>query len=387
MLRLVCIPDASEYDIKNCHLQEAPQIARRPRPELRHPIVALPAVQSANACREEFLAAICGDRDEAKKEVSAAFNAKSARDVPGPLNEIRQEGRFCRWLASSINPELYEKLKLAGKKWPEASCWSHTAGGVEDWMLQAMHAYVTRGATEVGIRHLSLEFDGIRVDDRIAAAEGGHAALCANLSKAIQDATGYAVEVARKESWFFLGRLKSVANCVRVEAPGTRTLLREGYCIPLAVAILQPDKRESFGAAAQESGAPSNFWSYRQAAAVFGVPLSPRVADALRPKSGDLPFLLHCHGDKSGRSPQCVPARVRGGELILWDTDDQGINQYRIDGGLGVFKQIFSECVDRKFCATFLFGGSSPASNPAGFALDAFSNLRAGNSSAALVLG
>ena len=380
ILRLICVPDSSEYDIKNCQMQLAPQIARRLSPELRHPVVALPAVQSANARREEFLSAISHDRDEAKKEVFAALNGKCALDRKGPLNDIRQEGRFCRWLATSINPELYEKLKVAEKRWPEASCWSHTIGGVEDWALQAMHAYVTRSANEVGLRHLSLEFDGIRVDDRVAAAEGGHAALCLNLSKAIQDLTGYTVEVARKESWFLLDRLKSVATCSHAEAPGACPLLLEGYCIPLAVAILQPKRRGSMEALAREACAPPNFWSYRQASAVFGFPLSPRAADSLGPNDEELHFLLHCHGDQGGRAPHCVPVMIEGDRLVLWDTGDHGISQYQIEGGLRIFREIFTGSVDKKFCAVFALADSAPPVRSAGVVLDAHLDLRAGKS-------
>ena len=75
-----------------------------------------------------------------------------------------------RWVACNALPDVHETLLRADERecrWPEASLASHLWQGVEDHVLSSMRQF----AAARHCSHLSLHFDGIRID-RAAALDG-----------------------------------------------------------------------------------------------------------------------------------------------------------------------------------------------------------------------
>ena len=85
--------------------------------------------------------------------------------------------------------------KTDEKRWPEASCASYMWIGVEDMIVQAMANCVSAKP----YAHLSLHFDGGRVDKACCQAESGADGtplpICKALEAHILDEIGYKVEV------------------------------------------------------------------------------------------------------------------------------------------------------------------------------------------------
>ena len=76
------------------------------------------------------------------------------------LNDVIRVGRFLRWLACSCLPETYEQIATQTTKWAEASTFALWWQRAEDYILRAWEAAVL----QFPVRHLSLHFDGLRVD-------------------------------------------------------------------------------------------------------------------------------------------------------------------------------------------------------------------------------
>ena len=77
------------------------------------------------------------------------------------------------------------------KRWPEATSLAHLLGAAEDFILEAWSEFVLKKEPA----HLSLEFDGIRVDSPCVARFENFKQECED---AIYASTGYKVHVVRK---------------------------------------------------------------------------------------------------------------------------------------------------------------------------------------------
>ena len=82
--------------------------------------------------------------------------------------------RFLRWWACSVAPDVYSGCKqmegARAKQWPEASTLAYLWQGVEDRIVEVM----TEAVLSTPTQHLSLHFDGVRVDStRVRAHSDG----------------------------------------------------------------------------------------------------------------------------------------------------------------------------------------------------------------------
>lgn len=93
----------------------------------------------------------------------------SPRRVQPPYRiEVAATARFLRWLACSLLPDVYAAVASSGDdKWAEASTLAYLWQGVEDEALCSWAVWVRSKEAH----HVSLHFDGVRVDHRRVAAE------------------------------------------------------------------------------------------------------------------------------------------------------------------------------------------------------------------------
>ena len=104
---------------------------------------------------------------------------------------------MARWVAVSLNPDLYEQyLHDSEKTFPEATTWHYTWTPVEDHLLDVW----TRMILQETVQHLSLHFDGVMVDpDRVRDDQQ----FIVESEDAIFMDTGYKVKIALKQNFFF----------------------------------------------------------------------------------------------------------------------------------------------------------------------------------------
>ena len=131
--------------------------------------------------------------------------------------------------------EVMREQPQRDKMWPEASCASTFYFAVEDHIATAMIKAVLATKTQ----HLSLHYDGIRVDKARIEHEGGDANhMCRMLEDAIKKDTGYEVKLCVKQHMTFLQQLEvseNVAKSVVIESADD-LLLKHGNCIPRGIA-------------------------------------------------------------------------------------------------------------------------------------------------------
>ncbi|CAK0885113.1 unnamed protein product [Prorocentrum cordatum] len=126
--------------------------------------------------------------------------------------------RFLRWLAVGLCPEQFKLLESAQHKWLEASLASYMWQGVEDHCLEQWVDFVM----EEKVSHVSLHFDGLRVDKGRAL-----------LSQAGGDAQATAVSDAEKRS----GGLGGLVAAVLGAASALVSDMCESDVAPLCVGI------------------------------------------------------------------------------------------------------------------------------------------------------
>ncbi len=167
--------------------------------------------------------------------------------------------------------------------------------------------------------HLSLHFDGVRVNASIAHNIGD---LCSNCSDYIFDRTGFRVKICEKKHFGLLELVKLHAESGVVADVAHDHLLSSGNCIPAALSrIVDPsdDIRRSFDDQSSQSNvqaANRGCRTYCSEAAAWHAHLMPAIG--LRIKN-DGAYLVHseCSG-----APHCVAVKVNAGVVSVYDGKD-----------------------------------------------------------------
>ena len=171
-----------------------------------------------------------------KEEFNKALNGGShPADAPcvqrGLLAELRSEGRALRWVATSVLPELHDTMVAdSGRKWPEATVFHHMWTMVEDACVEAWIEF----ARKLSPSHLSLHFDGIRID---SASVPDRDAFAKESARHIQRSIGVEVVIVEKVHRTFLELLRP-ADASLVPTHGTAL---EANCLPVALPHLRGD--------------------------------------------------------------------------------------------------------------------------------------------------
>ncbi|CAK0802818.1 unnamed protein product [Prorocentrum cordatum] len=201
--------------------------------------------------------------------------------------------RFLRWLAVGLCPEQFKLLESAQHKWLEASLASYMWQGVEDHCLEQWVDFVM----EEKVSHVSLHFDGLRVDKGRAL-----------LSQAGGDAQATAVSDAEKVKSF----CKKSEERILVSLPAMGIFAQmaalagnwSDMSTKAAAAATPPS------AAAASAASSPLFWapprrSYRTCARAANVKLLP--VEVPQESCPGL-FLVHCEPDVA---PLCVGIDVK----------------------------------------------------------------------------
>ena len=103
--------------------------------------------------------------------VNGSASPEEYNDQPG-AQKLRDLSRFLRWLACSLMPKEFEAIindKQNSKGWADATMSATLYFAIEDYILSSLLKAVQTKETN----HLSLHFDGVRVDKTRVELEGG----------------------------------------------------------------------------------------------------------------------------------------------------------------------------------------------------------------------
>jgi len=266
------------------------------------------------------------------------------------VKQVTRVARWLRWLACSVLEEVYEQRAVAGKAWPESSCLSILWQIVESYLVQRWIEWIP----EMGApRHLSLHFDGLRVDRSFCESISGSVPSFIERSQnEIFSRTTFKVKLVEKQHLSLLDHVRSGATPTDDRLSVDPSLMREGNCILLALFHL----RDAIPAAAAVAWSASSLAAdaardircrtYREVFEIGHVPF--RATFGYHSHAGAT-AVLHCEAD--GR-PHALPVRVSadGAETVVYDGDVAR----RFPSGR--FVDMIHRSVDRKLIVTFHVG-------------------------------
>jgi hypothetical protein len=195
-------------------------------------------------------------RDDLKlpKEQGKTLLAKVAcgGSIPPPfetnelLLKLQRAGRMFRWIACSLQPEVYAEAAQT-KGFAEASCFAYLWNAVEDYILSNWVDFIVKG----DVKHLSLHFDGVRVDKERCGGDMGVEQFLRDCALHIQESTGYHVDLAVKRHVCFRTVLIDMGN--GSNAGISELLISRGNCIYAALFHLDCGRDEIPGLVARSN--------------------------------------------------------------------------------------------------------------------------------------
>ncbi len=124
----------------------------------------------------------------------------------------------------------------------QASCFAHFWQGVESYVLDAWLQFVKQRH----VRHLSLHYDGIRVDWQslqceasACGPEGPVPGFCEAAAGFVRERTGYTLKIVEKKHKTLLEILTDRSDWADGGEDMPAHLLGAGNCIPLAIACVR----------------------------------------------------------------------------------------------------------------------------------------------------
>jgi len=179
-------------------------------------------------CREELKV----DCATGKKLLQAVLNG-SALHAPYEANEflklLQKAAIYIRWLACSVLPDVYTLCKDDPKrKFPEASVVHFMWTAVQDAILTSWLGFVRQRP----VSHLSLHYDGIRIDKEPPGQVSEFRARCTDH---IVKETGFIVNIREKEHHYLFDLLKSSSGSISHVDTVHEGFVRPGNCVPTAL--------------------------------------------------------------------------------------------------------------------------------------------------------
>ena len=153
-----------DLDIENCSFTLLHQIIQRVNPQ------SLPAADAEllrrcahsreGLCKEMGVGTSWG-----KSLLMAVLNGKQVRDTDpgcGVLRQVTRLGRLLRWMSWEVLADLHRQLSSdRTRQCPDIGMLFHLWSAVEDLVLEEWIKYIR---TTVETTHLSLHFDGVRIE-------------------------------------------------------------------------------------------------------------------------------------------------------------------------------------------------------------------------------
>ena len=239
--QVLMAPQTVDVDIANCMFTVIPQLLRSLQisPEMTRVFKPeLDLLEELRTKRED----LCGDIlklsvSQGKKilnlvAMGGAVPKQRFDNNPAAaqlLDNVAKAGRFVRWVACSCMPQELKVLTSDQKvDWPAASCAAHFWQGAEAALMRRFLDF----ARQKPLNHLSLQFDGARIDKSRVLAENDETTegsydpfLAAAGSYVAANPAGVTVEFKVKEHLGFIQLLSRVSASSRV--PKARRLSLE----------------------------------------------------------------------------------------------------------------------------------------------------------------
>ena len=341
-LEALC-PHTQDWDIQACCPTMTTQMVRRLAVKDFLTIRHLPALSSVVENPDAAYAEIGLERAEAKQLHLAVLNGGS---VPQELQDnqrlrsVSREGCYLRWVAWSAQESLHQYFDK--RDWPEATAYHYFWTGAEDYVLDAWSEFVLQQPT----RHLSLHFDGLRVDaDRVYQS----ADFKAESEAFIRERTGYTVRLVQKmHCGFWDIARKASAQVLGVNTPDA--LRPSRHAIPAALYHLCPLFADAtLDDVERESQARGNVCAYRDWHGRNGLWLVPEKG------LGDLnPGQYLVHGESHAR-PYCIGMDVREDGATLFSQN------VKFEATRPVLRRAAADALDRRALVVFMCSFSAPA--------------------------
>ena len=318
VMQLASNPNLHEFDQEASQWTFLPQIVGRVMPKFNHTVVALPSIKSYKPNRAAVHASIGPDPTSAKE---IALQVLNGMPVPPSLSNneflfsVRKEGRFLRWLASSLNPTLHTHLLEEGKKtWPENTCLFYLWTGPEAWATYVQANY----SITLSPRHLSLHYDGLKIIPEAYTVPRD--IFIKELEGRVLTETGYAVTMVRKKAMLSLDILKSIGG-VPVDERCDTVLRKQGNCIPAAIYFSMGTPAHIVSLlrkvnTANKRAADEGVRTYRECQALCKCTLRPTSFQALEPGKD---YVVHM---ENGGKPKAVRLSIQAGGTCMMT--DQG---------------------------------------------------------------
>ncbi|CAE7506749.1 unnamed protein product [Symbiodinium sp. CCMP2592] len=204
----VALADTIDLDIENCSFTLLLQILTKLQPKHE----CWPAVkETLRLCAKERKHVIENTLklplSEGKLLLQKILNGGSPpQELAGNtfVQELQQASLFCRWVAATVLKDTAWPSLVQMKERPDVSVLTYFWNIAEDLVLDSWLGKVQ----PLQSKHMSLHFDGIRVDRDIAQPDVK--AFCKSCSDAIFEETGLDVHIRAKERYTFHALLTQV---------------------------------------------------------------------------------------------------------------------------------------------------------------------------------
>lgn len=352
LLARVCA-STEDWDISNCMFTLLTQLFSKMKLTGNLPILQLPCTVRVGADRAAVIGDLGTSPASGKQSLTAVYNGGRVPSVPGNaafLEELAKEGRMARWVACTNLPDVYaDARKSETRRFPESTTLHYFWTPVEDHILRSWCRFVKEKPTA----HLSLHFDGIRVDkDRVAAA----ADFALESELYIERETGFKVKVVRKVHRFFQEFLPVLGQEMTEVDHITDALLEDGNCIPCAWCHLIPSERESVVDLLSRKSAGNLAASMRHARSYCAWKThGGHYLQAYYGLNTGISHKFMIHVDCAG-APHCFAAQIDGDTAYVYD----GRRRYTLT--VSDLQRASEEAVDYNSLVTFaLIEGECPA--------------------------
>jgi hypothetical protein len=347
-LQQLLFPHTVDLDIQNCCLTILLQLYEKLSPQ---PPLPGPALDFLRQCVQDR-AAVCTQKlqvplSEGKQLINSVLHGAS---LPSKFKDcsyaklLQQLSIYMRWLACSIFREEFESLSAKGEKRnPDATVFFYMWTAVEDAILSA---WVSNIQSSHSPTHLSLHFDGIRLNSDLKSWANQQQQFLQECEHHIRTETGFTVSIVEKKHSVMLELLEAASTRTTHLSEVPRLLLQPGNSIPCACwHLLDDDQKQtlmdSLTACSREN-------SYSQDR---GVRSYKQLPQKLMPVYGLPPpettrFLLHV--ERQCR-PRCVAVVCDQALMEVHVTD--GAKQH--DLSFEAFSGAYAAAVDRLMIASF----------------------------------
>ena len=335
-----------DLDISNACLCIVVQLLQKAQPNPPIPDDLLQALKQwvesrQDVCRDVLKVSV----SEGKRMVNTVINGGSP---PASLKDnsfvqlLQQASIYLRWFACSMLPDDFEELgEREDKDFPAATVFHYMWTAVEDYILEHWCNFLQRHRPT----HLSLHFDGVRVNSDIHADMQELMTAC---EKHILESTGFAVRIIEKKHQLILDLVRQNSKSCN-EIPVPDILLERGNCIPCGLWHLSGQRQLIENALSVTDTIENRYYAergvrtYQHCVSFTPAGLFPHIG---LPADMKKPFLLHCENGGFSHCVAVIPEPANH-DVIIQD----GVKQYKLP--LESFRECVHAGIDKSTCVSF----------------------------------